>query len=72
MGSSDLQKTAWSAPPDNNSLLQISASRRSPVVEEDSGEEAGQDAEVADGEDVDIDHVAQAVDHCTVGTGVSE
>lgn len=37
--------------------------KTSPVVKEDFGEKAGQDAEVADGEDVDVDHVAQTVDN---------
>lgn len=35
-----------------------------PIIEKDFGEEAGQDAEVAHGEDVDVDNVSQRVDHC--------
>lgn len=38
--------------------------KKIPIIEKDFGEEAGQDAEVADGEDVDVDHMGQRVDHC--------
>lgn len=36
-----------------------------PIVGQDFGEQTGQDAEVADGEDVDVDHVTQTVNNCS-------
>lgn len=43
---------------------QVGCFTKVPIIEKDFGEEAGQDAEVADGEDVDVDHMGQRVDHC--------
>lgn len=34
-----------------------------PIVRKDFGEQTRQDTEVADGEDVDVDHMAQTVNH---------
>lgn len=36
-----------------------------PVVEKDFGEQARQDTEVAHGEDVDVDYMAQSMNNCS-------
>jgi hypothetical protein len=40
-----------------------------PIVGQHLGEEAGEDVEVTDGEDVEVDHVTQAVNNYDGGGG---
>lgn len=39
-----------------------------PIVDNDVWEQAGKDAEVADGKHVDVDHMAQTVSNCNTKT----
>lgn len=68
-GSSDLkvntQKSSRKLSPESNMQnLKTRISQTLPVVVEDFGEQTGQDAEVADGEHVDVDNVAQSMNNC--------